>query len=162
MPSEASLALRLSSGWSLPRPLRPWLRFAPIGKPDAQRHLPRPRCAAYVAARWVNIIKNKKMKNPMSFETIAIGGRIRDIMRIQKQYGPGRWRKLKGFAKVRLHVNAADAVNRVADLLYDTGLNRFNHIKMLSYWNLIIVLILNSYLSSMTEKVSLFLRRNVL
>ncbi len=35
-------------------------------------------------------------------ETIAKGGRIRDIMRIQKQYGPGRWRKLKGFAKVRL------------------------------------------------------------
>ncbi len=35
-------------------------------------------------------------------ETIAIGGRIRDIMRIQKQYGFGRWRKLKGFAKVRL------------------------------------------------------------
>jgi len=23
-------------------------------------------------------------------------------MRIQKQYGPGRWRKLKGIAKVRL------------------------------------------------------------
>lgn len=35
-------------------------------------------------------------------ETIAIGGTIRDIMRIQKQYGPGRWRKLKGIAKVRL------------------------------------------------------------
>lgn len=35
-------------------------------------------------------------------ETIAIGGKIRDIMRIQKQYGPGRWRKLKGIAKVRL------------------------------------------------------------
>ncbi len=35
-------------------------------------------------------------------ETIAIGGRIRDIMRIQKQYGPGRWRKLKGFANVKL------------------------------------------------------------
>ena len=35
-------------------------------------------------------------------ETIAIGGRIRDIMRIQKQYGLGRWRKLKGFADVRL------------------------------------------------------------
>lgn len=29
-------------------------------------------------------------------ETIAIGGRIRDIMRIQKQFGHGRWRKLKG------------------------------------------------------------------
>jgi len=35
-------------------------------------------------------------------ETIAIGGKIRDIMRIQKQYGRGRWRKLKGTAKVRL------------------------------------------------------------
>lgn len=35
-------------------------------------------------------------------ETIAIGGRIRDIMRIQKQYGLGRWRKLKGVAKVCL------------------------------------------------------------
>jgi hypothetical protein len=35
-------------------------------------------------------------------ETIAIGGNIRDIMRLQKQYGPGRWRKLKGFARVRL------------------------------------------------------------
>lgn len=35
-------------------------------------------------------------------ETIAIGGKIRDIMRIQKQYGLGRWRKLKGIVKVRL------------------------------------------------------------
>jgi hypothetical protein len=35
-------------------------------------------------------------------ETIAIGGRIRDIIRIQRQYGPGRWRKLKGFARVKL------------------------------------------------------------
>lgn len=36
-------------------------------------------------------------------ETIAVGGRIHDIMRIQIQYGPGRWRKLKGVANVRLH-----------------------------------------------------------
>lgn len=35
-------------------------------------------------------------------ETIAIGGRIRDIMRLRKQYGHGRWRKLKGVASVRL------------------------------------------------------------
>ena len=34
-------------------------------------------------------------------ETIAVGGRIRDIMRLRKQYGPGRWQKLKGIAKVR-------------------------------------------------------------
>lgn len=35
-------------------------------------------------------------------ETIAVGGRIRDIMRLQKQFGVGRWRKMKGIAKVRL------------------------------------------------------------
>lgn len=36
-------------------------------------------------------------------ETIAVGGRIRDIMRLRKQYGVGRWRKLKGIGKIRLH-----------------------------------------------------------
>ncbi len=35
-------------------------------------------------------------------ETIAIGGNIRDIMRLQKQYGIGRWRKMKGVADIRL------------------------------------------------------------
>ena len=35
-------------------------------------------------------------------ETIAVGGRIRDIMRLRKQFGDGRWRKLKGVATVRL------------------------------------------------------------
>jgi hypothetical protein len=35
-------------------------------------------------------------------ETIAIGGRIRDIMHLQTQFGPGRWRKLKGIAPVQL------------------------------------------------------------
>ena len=35
-------------------------------------------------------------------ETIAIGGSIRDIMRLRKQYGIGRWRKMKGVARVRL------------------------------------------------------------
>jgi hypothetical protein len=51
------------------------------------------------------------VKNPVYFEiieeikdieTIAIGGRIRDIMRIQKQFGHGRWRKHKGIGQVRL------------------------------------------------------------
>jgi len=37
-----------------------------------------------------------------NIEGIAAGGRIRDIMRIQKLYGLGRWRKLKGVAIVRL------------------------------------------------------------
>lgn len=35
-------------------------------------------------------------------ETIAVGGRVRDIMRLRKQFGDGRWRKLKGVADVRL------------------------------------------------------------
>ena len=35
-------------------------------------------------------------------ETIAIGNRIRDISRLRKMYGKGRWRKLKGVATVRL------------------------------------------------------------
>lgn len=35
-------------------------------------------------------------------ELIAVGGNIRDIMRLRKQYGSGRWRKLKGIATVKL------------------------------------------------------------
>jgi len=35
-------------------------------------------------------------------ETIAAGGRIREIMRLRRHYGAGRWRKLKGVARVRL------------------------------------------------------------
>jgi hypothetical protein len=35
-------------------------------------------------------------------ETIAVGGKIRDIMRIQRQFGLGKWRKLKGIADIRL------------------------------------------------------------
>jgi hypothetical protein len=35
-------------------------------------------------------------------ETIAVGGRIRDIMRLRRKFGPGRWRKLKGTARVKL------------------------------------------------------------
>jgi len=40
-----------------------------------------------------------KIKN---VETIAVGGNIQDVMRIRKQYGDGRWRKMKGVANVRL------------------------------------------------------------
>jgi len=35
-------------------------------------------------------------------ELIATGNSIRDIRNIRKQFGPGRWRKLKGIATVRL------------------------------------------------------------
>jgi hypothetical protein len=35
-------------------------------------------------------------------EPIALGSSIRDLARLRKQYGSGRWRKLKGIALVRL------------------------------------------------------------
>ena len=34
-------------------------------------------------------------------ETIALGPSIRDLPRLRKTYGSGRWRKLKGIAQVR-------------------------------------------------------------
>ena len=45
-------------------------------------------------------------------ETIAVGGAIREIARLRKVYGPGRWRKRKGVARVRL----ADGTIHVAEL----------------------------------------------
>jgi hypothetical protein len=38
----------------------------------------------------------------VGIEVIARGPGIRDISRLNRQYGRGKWRKLKGFALVRL------------------------------------------------------------
>jgi hypothetical protein len=35
-------------------------------------------------------------------ETIAAGKAIRELPRLRRQYGTGRWRKLKGVATIRL------------------------------------------------------------
>lgn len=40
--------------------------------------------------------------NITNIEPIATGRGIRDLMRLQRHYGKGNWRKLKGFASVRL------------------------------------------------------------
>ena len=45
-------------------------------------------------------------------EIIAVGGGIRDIMRLRKQFGAGRWRKLKGIAVIRFE----DGTERRAEL----------------------------------------------
>ncbi|MBE9010892.1 hypothetical protein IQ250_11805 [Pseudanabaenaceae cyanobacterium LEGE 13415] len=37
-----------------------------------------------------------------NIETIASGKGIRDLARLRKQYGRGKWRKLKGTAMIRL------------------------------------------------------------
>jgi hypothetical protein len=35
-------------------------------------------------------------------ETFAVGSSIRELPRLRRVYGSGRWRKRKGFAQVRL------------------------------------------------------------
>lgn len=45
-------------------------------------------------------------------ETIALGRGIRQLKRLRKMYGPGRWRKRKGICRVRL----PDGTIRVAEV----------------------------------------------
>ena len=45
-------------------------------------------------------------------ERFAVGKAIREIDRLRKQYGRGRWRKRKGIARV----NLSDGTNRLAEL----------------------------------------------
>ena len=35
-------------------------------------------------------------------ETIAVGSSIREISRLRRSYGSGRWRKMKGMTTIRL------------------------------------------------------------
>jgi hypothetical protein len=42
-------------------------------------------------------------------ETIATGHGIRELARLKQSYGPGRWRKRKGYATVVLGGNVVDA-----------------------------------------------------
>jgi hypothetical protein len=50
--------------------------------------------------------------NIMEIETIAIYRSIRILVLLQKRYGKGRWRKLKGGANVRLN----DGTIRLAEI----------------------------------------------
>ena len=45
-------------------------------------------------------------------ETFAVGSSIREIGRLRKFYGRGRWRKRKGIARVRL----SDGATRLAEV----------------------------------------------
>ncbi|HYH84171.1 MAG TPA: hypothetical protein VEX60_01745 [Pyrinomonadaceae bacterium] len=47
-------------------------------------------------------------------ENIAVGAKIRDVRRLQRLYGQGRWRKVKGLATVEL----ADGQIRSAEIHY--------------------------------------------
>ena len=48
----------------------------------------------------------------MDVQTFAVGRGIREIGRLKREYGHGRWRKRKGIARVRL----ADGSERMAEL----------------------------------------------
>ncbi len=43
--------------------------------------------------------------NITDIKSIAVGSSIREVARLRKLYGKGRWRKLKGVAMVRLPDN---------------------------------------------------------
>jgi hypothetical protein len=55
-------------------------------------------------------------------ETFAVGSAIREIARLRKHYGKGRWRKRKGIARIRL----ADGSVHLAELHWyeATGIGR--------------------------------------
>lgn len=38
----------------------------------------------------------------VDIQTIAVGSGIRELQRLEKKYGKGRWRKKKGVARIRL------------------------------------------------------------
>jgi len=45
-------------------------------------------------------------------QTFAVAGQIRELRRLQRAYGSGRWRKCKGVARVKLN----DGPIRLAEL----------------------------------------------
>ena len=55
-----------------------------------------PQGASYDAAVFFEVLGDIR-----DSEVIAVGRSIRELARLQKMYGPGRWRKLKGMALVR-------------------------------------------------------------
>ena len=58
-------------------------------------------------------------------ETIAVGNVIRELPRLRRIYGKGRWRKRKGIARVELR----DGTIRIAELhWYEAhGLGSYEH-----------------------------------
>ena len=58
-------------------------------------------------------------------ETIAIGGSVRQLARLRRRYGRGRWRKMKGVATVRI---ASGELRRAEIHWYEAhGIGRVRH-----------------------------------
>jgi hypothetical protein len=71
------------------------------------------------------MIKFKIIGKITEVETIAVGKSIHDLARLRREYGKGRWRKLKGVATVQLVSGAI----RVAEVhWYEAhGIGRVDH-----------------------------------
>ncbi|HTM46339.1 MAG TPA: hypothetical protein VL137_15370 [Polyangiaceae bacterium] len=48
----------------------------------------------------------------LNIETIAAGREIRELRRLKRAYGRGRWRKCKGFARIEI----ANGIKHVAEI----------------------------------------------
>ncbi|HSE65993.1 MAG TPA: hypothetical protein VLB12_03335 [Gemmatimonadales bacterium] len=64
----------------------------------------------------------KILSSTTNEETIAVGTAIRELKRLARIYGKGRWRKRKGIARIQL----ADGSTRLAELHWyeATGVGR--------------------------------------
>jgi hypothetical protein len=71
------------------------------------------------------MIKFKIIGKINEVETIAVGKSIRDLARLRREYGKGRWRKLKGVAVVQL----VSGTSRLAEIhWYEAhGIGRFDY-----------------------------------
>jgi hypothetical protein len=65
---------------------------------------------AYIRLRLQSLVWRRRLKlmdfeipgDVTDIETIAVGRAIHELHRLRRQYGKGRWRKLKGVASIRL------------------------------------------------------------
>jgi hypothetical protein len=75
------------------------------------------RWASIFAGVWFEILGPIR-----SAQTIASGRRIRELARLARQHGPGRWRKRKGTATIRM---ADGSIHRAEVHWYEaTGIGR--------------------------------------
>ncbi|HEY5021551.1 MAG TPA: hypothetical protein VII30_03575 [Gemmatimonadaceae bacterium] len=52
---------------------------------------------------YLRLVMSFEIIGPLvNVETIAVGKEIREVARLQKAYGKGRWRKRKGVGRIKL------------------------------------------------------------
>jgi len=76
-------------------------------------------------SRGILTVDFKILENLRAVETIATGRQIRELARLRRIYGPGRWRKRKGVGRVLL----SDGAIRLAEIhWYEAhGIGSYEH-----------------------------------